>query len=147
MSTIEMEVIMKKLHTFIRNSLSGLVVAAVITGCASVPDSQSANGKLTVERVDSRDARIAHVYVQPDGSELRITGDIRKTFQRRGRIPGHLHIEVIGENGMLLAQTTSRYHRRSVKSRQSHFSETIPVQQGKVTKVRVIHHGLHESHS
>ena len=138
---------MKKLYTIIRNSLSGLAVAAVITGCASVPDSQSANGKLTVERVDSRDARIAHVYVRHDGSELRITGDIRKTFQRRGRIPGHLHIEVIGENGMLLAQTTSRYHRRSVKSRQSHFSETIPVQTDKVTKVRVIHHGLYESHS
>ena len=138
---------MKKLYTIIRNSLSGLAVAALITGCASVPDSQSANGKLTVERVDSRDARIAHVYVQPDGSELRITGDIRKTFQRRGRIPGHLHIEVIGENGMLLALTTSRYHRRSVKSRQSHFSETIPVQTDKVTKVRVIHHGLYESHS
>ena len=114
----------KKLHTIIRNSLSGLVVALLITGCASVPDSQSANGKLTVERVDSRDARIAHVCTRWIRIEnhWRHPQDISKT--RTHSRPSH--IEVIGENGMLLAQTTSRYHRRSVKSRQSHFRKPYP---------------------
>jgi hypothetical protein len=138
---------MTKLHTFNRKSLSWLALATLISGCAGMPDNLTPTGKLKVERIDSRDARIAHVYVRPDGSELRISGDIRKTLQRRGHIPGHLHIEVFDDYGKLLIRTTSRYYRRNIKSRLSHFSKTLPIQPDKVTKVRVIHHGLYENHS
>lgn len=138
---------MKNPFSFNQKSLVALAAAFFLSGCAGLSDNMANDGKISVERIDSRVARIAHVQVRSDGSELRVNGDIRKSFQRRGRIPGHLHIKVFGVNGKLLIQTTSRYYRKHTKSQRSHFSESLPVDPKTATKVRVIHHRIHHNYA
>ena len=138
---------MMNLHSFNLKKLTGIVLIALLSGCASSSDNPIAHGGIIVDRVDSRDAKIAHVYVRTDGSKTRVSGNIRRTLQRRGHIPGHLHIEVFGGNGELLIQKTTGYHRRNLNSRPSYFSESMPIQPSKVSKVRVTHHGLADNHS
>lgn len=133
---------MKTSYSFNRKMLARLSLAALFSGCASLSGNLAASETLEVERVDSRDARIAHVYVQPSDSGMRINGYLRKSFLRRGHIPGHLHIKVIGNNGETLAQTTNRYHRRRAKSQRSFFSAIVPVQVSDAAKIQVTHHGL-----
>lgn len=137
---------MKKIYISNQKSLAGLALAALISVGAGIQDTLAATGKPKVERIDSREARITQVHVRSDDSKLRISGGIQNKFQRRGHIPGHLHIETYDHNGKLLIRTTSRYHRHNTKSRRSHFSEQLPTHPSKATKIRVIHHGLKERH-
>ena len=136
--------IMMTLHH--QNHLITLTLATLLSGCASMPDNLAANGTMKVERVDSRDAHIEIVQVRAVTFGLKISGRLRKRYHGRGVIPGHLHIKIIDRNGEILAQTTSGYQRRSVKTRRSSFSTTISMQQGEVSTIEVIHHGLSDKH-
>ena len=111
-----------------------------------LPDNLAANRAMMVERIDSRDAKIETVQVRTVESGLTISGRLRKKYHGRGSIPGHLHIRIIDRNGELLAHTISGYQRRSVKTRRSSFSTTVPVQQGEASIIEVIHHGLSDKH-
>ena len=84
---------MNILPVFDFKNFSGLVFAALLSGCAGIPDNLATNGTLEVDRIDSRNAYIGHVYVRPVDSELKISGSIRKRFHGRSPIPGHLHID------------------------------------------------------
>jgi hypothetical protein len=59
-------------------------------------------------------------------------------------IPGHLVIEILADDGSVLARTDSPYHRRSAKATRSYFSETLPVDVDLVGSVRVTHYGLRD---
>ena len=125
-----------------RMIIAGLALLTGSAGCAGLPDDRTAMKSVEVERVDSRYAHIENVQVQAVDSDLKISGHVRKTLQRRGFIPGHLHIEVLDMNGEQLSETTSRYQRRSTKSHRARFSTTLPLSQGKARTVRVIHHAF-----
>ena len=119
-----------------------VVAVAVLGGCANLPPDLAAGGDVALERVDSRSARVGRVHVWAVDSVLRVSGTVARRYGRRGPIPGHLHIEAIGDNGELLTETRTRYHRHSVKSRRAHFSATVSLPQSEARKIRVIHHGL-----
>ena len=125
-----------------RNRLLSLILATLLSGCASLPENLAANGSIEVEFVDSRDARIESVQVRVVESGLKINGTLRKKYRGRGVIPSHLHIKAFDRNGEILTQTTSGYHRRNVKEQRSSFSVTLPVQKGEAARIEVIHRGL-----
>jgi hypothetical protein len=122
--------------------VSVLVAPGALGGCATLPPDLVAGRELTLERVDSTFAHVGRVRVSAEGGALEVSGTLTRPFLQRGRIPGHLHIEAIGNDGALLFTTATSYHRRKAKTGRAQFSETLPVSPDQVRKVRVTHHGL-----
>jgi len=98
-----------------------------------------------IERSDSPRTRIGRLYVHDDNGRLQIRGRLKKRHAGRGRIPGHLHIEVLANGGAVLAEGVVRYYRPSAKSGVSDFSREFGVRPEDVRTVRVIHHVREES--
>jgi len=78
--------------------------------------------------------------VTSNKSSLLISGEIHKKNDARGDIRGHIDIELISNNGTVLAIERTRSFRASPKSRVSQFSVEVPVIVSKVRKVLVTHH-------
>ena len=130
---------MKTLHTIMQKSFIGVAVVVLITGCSSMSGKTDTDEKLTVERIDSQHAQITRAEVQQDDTGLKVTGSLQTKLQRRNRIPGHLHVEVLDSDGNLLGRSKTSYRRQHYKSNQSNFSDVLSVAPGKAATVRVIH--------
>lgn len=126
----------------LRIVIPALLVAFVLPGCASQPMELVSSDRLTVERTHSRQARIGSVQARQTADELVVYGELSRRFRLLGRIPGHLHITVYDQDGSLLAETTSQYHRKRVRSRSARFSATLPITPGDAARVSVVHHRL-----
>lgn len=127
----------------------GLVVMLAFggSGCSNLPPNLAGKGGIDVVRLDSAWSRLGSPRAAMVDEGLRITGRLSQRGMRRGRIAGHLHVEVLSETGDVLAESYVRYYRRKVKSLHSHYSVTLPVTSGEVRTIRVIHHGLSSNHS
>lgn len=123
-----------------------LAAVAFLSGCAGMPPDLTENGELELERVDSPKAHVGPVHVRAADSGLMVSGSLSDPNGRRGRIPGHLHIEAIGDHGVPLAAITTDYYRLSFKARQEKFSKELPVDPGDLRKIRVIHHESSHKH-
>lgn len=99
-----------------------------------------ANDDILIERNRSRDATIDHVYLASPTDTLTVSGYLHKTMNRRGRIPGHMHMNVFGKRDQLLITRTTSYHRHRRKSSYAHFYEQFPISQDAVKKIVVTHH-------
>jgi hypothetical protein len=128
-----------------RGIVASLTLLAA-TGCSSLSPNLASDGKIRIARVDSKDAIIGQAQVAAVADGVRIAGSLRKTFLRRGRIPGHLHIELLGADGTVLETTFVRYHRRFAKSGRAYFAQTLAVRPDTVNIVRLVHHGLGDQH-
>ena len=115
-------------------------------GCSSLSPNLASDGKIGIDRVDSKNAVIGQVQLGAVTEGVRVSGSLRKTFQRHGRIPGHLHIELLAADGTVLESTIVRYHRRFAKSRRAFFAHTLAVRPDSVNTVRLVHHGLGDQH-
>lgn len=113
-----------------------------IIGCVVLSGSLYANASPTFERLNSRDARLGYLFTQPSDNGFKVNGYLSKSFNRRGRIPGHLHIDVLDETGKTIYTAIKKYHRHQAKANQSHFVENIAINQDHVSTIRVTHHGL-----
>lgn len=133
---------MKILQAIKLNGSTGVAIVALITGCSGMSGNLATNEKLTVERIDSQNAQITSANVQEDATGLKVKGSLKtnpqKRLQRRNKIPGHLHIEVLDSSGNLLARSKTSYY-RDYKSNKSKFSEILQIPPGKAAKVRLIH--------
>jgi hypothetical protein len=123
-----------------------MLVLGAIAGCSSLPPNLASAGRLQIERVDSNNAIIGQVHVGAVADGVRVSGSLRKTFLRRGRIPGHLHIEMRAADGAVLETRVTRYHRHSAKSGRAYFVQTLAVRPDDVRTVRLVHHGLGDRH-
>ena len=99
-----------------------------------------ANDGVSIERYRSRDAMIDHVYLPTPTEMLTVSGYLHKTMNRRGQIPGHMHMDVFGEREQLLLSRRTSYHRHHRKSSYAHFYEQFPVPMEDVRKVVITHH-------
>ena len=129
-----------------RGILVSLTLLAAI-GCSSLSPNLASNGKVGIERVDSNNVIIGQTQVAAVADGVRISGSVRKTFQQRGQIPGHLHIELLAADGTILESSVVRYHRRFAKSGRAYFTQTLAVRPDNVNAVRLVHHGLGDPHS
>lgn len=119
---------------------ASLLLALALTGCASLPTDLVAADTVNVERLDSPKARIGSVFVGDKDGLLLVRGRLEKRHFGRSPIPGHLHIEVLGKDGLMLGQEITRYYRRSGKSSTSRFSREFSVHPEDVRTVRIVHH-------
>lgn len=124
----------------IRIGAVSLASVTILPGCATLTPDLVSSGKLTVDRVNSGQARIGRVLVQKKTGDLEVFGELYRLRTGHSRIPGHLHIKVSDQHGSPLAETTSDYHRYSIKSRQASFLVTLSVRPDEAAKVEVIHH-------
>lgn len=131
-------------HLLLVGMGSALVMLAILAGpgCSSLPPNLAADGSVRVERVDSQDAHIGAVQVGAVVDGLRVAGTLRKSFLRRGWIPGHLHVEALAADDSVLSTAVVPYYRRHAKSGRAHFAQTLAAQPLAVRTVRVVHHGL-----
>ena len=121
---------------------STLIIGIVMMGVS--PAGFATEGRLTIERNRSRDARIDHVYLPPSSDTLTLSGHLHKTMSRRGRIPGHIHVDMYGKQHQLLLSQVTDYHRHHRKSSYAHFYEQFPVNRDDVSRIVITHHGLDE---
>ncbi len=117
---------------------AGTLLILALSGCASLP--AALVDTVNVERLDSPRANIRSVYVGDNHGLLLVRGRLEKRRAGRSPIPGHLHIEVLGKDGLMLGQEMTRYYQRSRKSGISGFAREFSVPPGDVRTVRIIHH-------
>lgn len=134
-------------HRLALRGVSLMLVLWAVVGCSSLPVDLASDGKMQIERVDSNHAMIEQVEVDAIAEGIRVSGYLRKTFHRRGRIPGHLHIEILAADGTVLATRVTRYHRHFSKSGRTHFAQTLAVRPDAVRTVRLVHHRPGDQHS
>ncbi|MEZ5587432.1 MAG: hypothetical protein R3E46_10215 [Sedimenticolaceae bacterium] len=127
--------------------VSLMLVLWAVAGCSSLPPNIASAGRLQIDRVDSNNAIIGQVHVGAVADGVRVSGSLRKTFLRRGRIPGHLHIEMRAADGKVLETRVTRYHRRFAKSGRAYFAQTLAVRPDAVRTVRLVHHRPGDRHS
>ena len=132
-----------RLPVGLHNILLALATLGVV-GCSSLPTNLATDGTIRVERQDSRHAHIGPVQVGTVAEGLRVSGTLRKTFMRRGWIPGHLHVETLAVDGSVLGEDVVQYHRHRAKSGRAHFSRMLKIQPETVHSVRLEHHVLHD---
>lgn len=120
-----------------------LIAAAV--GCASLAPDLVSQGAVTVEHNPSRfSAHWSHVSVRRTESGTAISGEFHKRSFHRGKLSGHVDIEVVSPDGALLAQARAPYGYGSGtgKVQRAGVSAVLPVQVPKGSTVRLIHHGV-----
>lgn len=117
-----------------------------VTGCSSLPPNLASDGKIRIDRIDSKYAIIEQTHVAAVADGVRVAGSLRNTFQQHGRIPGHLHIELLAADGSMLGSSVAHYHRRFAKSVRAYFSQTVAVQPDAVRSIRLVHHGIGGGH-
>ena len=80
----------------------------------------------------------SHVY--PTDTATAVSGTLHKRIPSRGRIYGHVDVDVVSPDDTVLFTTTSGYHRRSRKSFTSIFTVEIPFKVEDGSTIRVTHH-------
>jgi hypothetical protein len=130
---------------FLKRSMAVGILAATtgLVGCASMPDNLVTGDAVNVVKTDSRSAHVSSVQVNViDEQHIRVSGYLTKGYQQRGAIPGRLYIQAVADDGEVIADVVSDYHRRRAHSKHSFFSQAIELPVGRLDVVKVTHHGL-----
>lgn len=117
-----------------------LLSSLVIAGCATNHINLIDQEKVDVQKVFSRNAYFFKLNVYSDDSKIILSGELHKRIPSRGRIYGHVDVEVVSPHDTVLYSTTSSYHRRSLKSFASVFTIDIPLELEDGSSIRVTHH-------
>lgn len=123
-----------------QNTAIIFLVNLTLHGCALVSGDTDAVNRFDIVVVPSDHAHPERIIVSSNESGLLISGEIHKKFHGPGKIRGHVDIELVANNGTVLAIGSTRYFRPSRLSRVSLFSVEILVTASKVRKILVRHH-------
>ena len=86
-----------------RSKILGLgAILTFMLGCTLMQPVMAQTEGVKIKRVASSYAHISHVTISPTDAGLRIRGTVHKRWHTRGRIRGHVNIEVIASDGTLL---------------------------------------------
>lgn len=77
--------------------------------------------------------------MREDDGTLHVSGRLEKRDAGRSPIRGRLSIEVLGDDGRVLAQGSSPYYRLSPKTGLSTYAREFAVRPADVRSVRVVH--------
>lgn len=131
----------------VSTALSLLFAAVALSGCAARQLDPALPDSVGVERIDSSRARITSVFLRDHAGRLSVSGRMQKTFRGHSPIPGHLHLEAIGADGVVLGEAVSAYRTLNPKMGTAEFSRQLPVPSDPVHRVRVSHHPSADSPS
>jgi len=98
-----------------------------------------------IENIDSNSVNVIRSYLIRTEEGTLLRGKLAQRFPVRGPIPGHLHVELIAQDGKVIKKVKVGYKRRRIKSRDAHFSFLIPDSLPRGSTIRVIHHDV-QSH-
>jgi len=121
-------------------AISGIVGLVSVTGC-SMNSNLVKERDVKVETVNSSNVTITRAYLQTTKTPMELRRELKRRYSGRGPIPGHLHIELIGSDGVTFKEADVGYKRNRSKSRYAKFYLPIPNDLTKISAVRVIHHG------
>lgn len=129
------------------SSVVGIVLtmsAILVLGCATNRISHTNRLPIPFELVSSKDAYISKAYAYEDGSELVVSGKVKRSAQNCcDPARGHVDIAVLGPEGNILDVTSTLYSPRNipkVRSRTSHFLARFPYTLPEGSTIRIIHH-------
>jgi hypothetical protein len=105
-----------------------------------------AKNHILIDRVNSSSAQIGHVYLTYGDDHIVVNGKLTKSFNRRGRISGHLHIEAYDSSGNKAFESITKYHRHRRNARSSHLIQNIPLINNGVSRIKITHHDLSVTH-
>ena len=128
-----------------RLGILSLALIAAAMGCASLAPDLVSRGAVTVDHNPSRySAHWSHVSVRRTESGTAISGEIHKRSLRRGKLGGHVDIEVVSPDGTIFTKMTTPYGYGSSTGHVQHagFSAVLPVQVPEGSTVRLIHHSV-----
>lgn len=118
--------------------LSVMAGATILTGCMGALPVKGNNIDLQTE--DSLTARVSEVKLMKDKEGVLLSGTLQRSAIGRGLILGHLHIEVVGRDGVLLQdmEIDQMYpgNNRQFSPFQTHVKPSLE----KITAIKVVHH-------
>lgn len=129
--------------------LAGIVAMVSLAGCSAPTKTVNEQG-VTIERVNSTQAEITRVNLYTINSKHNVLrGEFKRRTNLRGKIPGHLHVELADLNGKVFKKAKLDYRQKNSKSQIALFSVSLPVDLAQISKVRIIHHtpGLDSTNS
>jgi hypothetical protein len=113
----------------------------IVGECAASRVNLVDEGIATVERVNSRQARVSHVSVYQDDKGVLISGMVRRKSVATGPDKGHVDVVVFSPDGDVLQEVIGRYTPRLTKNkRTARFSVRISTSLPQGCIVRVVHH-------
>lgn len=124
---------------------TALTVTLVTAGCADLGTDTDITDTVLVERIDSPRARITVVRIRDHEGQLKVTGRLKRYHRRVGRIPGHLHVDAFGPNGLMVEQLTPDYVEINRKLGIAGFQQLFETHPDQVSTVRVMHHLPHDA--
>lgn len=127
----------KQKELFIGKFLLLLLFLLVVSSCATAQYEKLA---VNIEIEESPRLEIFNVAVNSKDSKTIITGKLHRKSHGRTVIPGHLDIMVLSSEGELLHELYTKYHRRSLKARDSTFSAELPMIVSEGSTVHIKHH-------
>jgi hypothetical protein len=123
--------------------LVGIIGISSLTGYSSHANSMKEN-HIKLESVDSSSVHINKVYLKNSGTALELRGEVKKHFvrphPRRFSIPGHLDIELMNIDGVVLKTVYIDYKQKPTKLGFAKFYLLISDDVEQIRAIRVIHH-------
>lgn len=118
---------------------TALLAILFLAGCATTPSTWHESG-VTLEGVESSTARIGRLYLKAANGATLLRGDVIRRVHAHGQIPGHLHIEIISPQGVVVREANIGYSRQSSNTHDGSFEIplTEPIATG--STIRVTHH-------
>ena len=129
----------------IRAGILSLTLIVPALGYASLEPDLVRQGAVTMEYNPSRySAHWSRVSVRRTESGTAISGEFHKRSFHRGKLTGHVDIEIVSPDGAFLAQTTAPYGYSNAtgKIQRAGFSAVLSVQVPQGSTVRLSHHSV-----
>jgi len=131
---------MKVLTSIVGLAVAILLSSIIVTGCATNRINLANTDQIDVVKISSRSANITKLAVYSNDSGISVSGELRKRIPSRGRIYGHVDVDILSPDGTVLFTTTSNYRRQNRKSHSSNFTIGIPLVLEHGSAVHVTHH-------
>lgn len=120
-------------------TIATLATFALAAGCAMTGKDLARDNTVKVEKIPSQWAALRVVNVVYDGDNVELRGEVTRRPIGRGPIPGHIDLEVIGPDGVILEESIIEYHRRNRNSRYAKFHTTLITALPPGSVIRVTH--------
>ena len=131
-----------RMKIILNRTIISLVFMGTIAGCtASTRPIMFDHIKL--ERIDSSSANITHAYLKHAEGQLILRGDLKRKLNKRGVLPGHLHVEVIDSSNTMIDESIVCYKLKCANTGTSSFVYKASENPDKIKIIRMVHHNDH----
>jgi hypothetical protein len=105
------------------------------------------SGSVSIESVDSQRTKVYQTNARQDGSDLVVTGRLRRRGTQAIVGGGHVDITVVGPDGKVIAEGSTWYSpSRITRGRSATFTKRFPAMAPEGSVIHVVHHPQGRSH-